>query len=119
MVGKDTEFELTSVVFEQQQLLIATNQFQKGDSIRVKIPARDVSITRVPVESSIVNVIETTITDIDDPGQGPVALLRLGCGEQHLFARITRKSLADMKLTHGETVYAQIKGGALMSDHDR
>lgn len=116
---KDPEFELTSVRFENQQLLIVADQFRKGDGIRVKIPARDVSITRAPVESSIVNVIETTIAEIDDPGHGPAALLRLGCGEQHLFARITRKSLADLKLTRGETVYAQIKGVALMTDHDR
>ena len=36
-----------------------------------------------------------------------------------LLARITRKSLIEMDLKPGETIHAQIKGVALISDHDR
>ena len=112
-------FSLTPLSFEGQTLLIAADHFRTGDHIRVKIPARDVSLIRTPIESSIVNVLPTIITDISDPGSGPSALLKLQCGEQQLLARITRKSLHDLKFEVNEKVFAQIKGVALMSDHER
>lgn len=112
-------FSLTPLSFEGQTLLIAADHFRTGDHIRVKIPARDVSLIRTPIESSIVNVLPTVITDISDPGSGPSALIKLQCGEQQLLARITRKSLVDLKFEVNEKVFAQIKGVALMSDHER
>ncbi|MFT7218935.1 MAG: molybdate transport system ATP-binding protein [Candidatus Azotimanducaceae bacterium] len=112
-------YSLTPLSFEGQFLLIAADHFRTGDHIRVKIPARDVSLIRTPIESSIVNVLPTVITDISDPGFGPSALIKLQCGEQQLLARITRKSLHDLKFEVNEKVFAQIKGVALMSDHER
>ena len=113
-------YGLTEVRFEEEKLLIAADRYAVGDSIHIRVPARDVSLARErPTGSSIINVIETTIRDIMDPGEGPTAVLRLGCGKQFLLARITRKSLDDLQLKPGETIFAQIKGVALITDYER
>jgi len=119
VVVTDEDFSLTEVSFEQQTIYISSDKFRPGDDIRVKIPARDVSLSRQRHSSSIINVIETTISSIMDPGDGPTAMVKLSCGEQHLLTRITRKSLKELALRPGEKVFAQIKGVALMTDYER
>ena len=112
-------YGLVTVALEQETLYINAADLQQDDVVRVRIPARDVSLTRQPFESSIVNVIRTRVDSIDDPGQGSAATVTLSCGGQKLLARITRLSLRDLAFKPGETVFAQIKGVALMTDHDR
>ena len=79
------------------------------------MPARDVSICRHrPEDSSILNILPVTIAEIEDTS-APRLLLRLSLGQQHLLARITRRSAVELKLREGEQVYAQIKSAALLT----
>ena len=55
------------------------------------------------------------IVDVE-PGQRSRVLVRLQVGEQFLLARVTRKSLDELSLATGDTVYAQVKSVALLSD---
>lgn len=112
------QYSLTELQFEDTQLLVSASQLNVGESVRVKIPARDVSLSRQRNESSIINVIATTIEDIRDPGTGASAVVKLKCGNQFLIALITRKSLQELRFEIGESVFAQIKGVALMTQHD-
>ena len=114
------EHALTRVDFEGQPMYIAADKYHTGDIIRIRIPARDVSLAREQAgTSSILNILETQIEEIYDPGTGPTAVIRLSCGKQSLLARITRKSLLEMELKPGESIYSQIKGVALITDHER
>ena len=61
--------------------------------MRLRVPARDVSLCRSrPKDSSILNILEVNIDSIED-GQRSQVLVRLRIGEQYLLARVTRKSL--------------------------
>lgn len=116
----DEKYNLTSLDLEGQTLIVSAPGFKTDDQVRVKIPARDVSITRErAVSSSILNVIECRVESIRNMGDEPGALVRLGAGNQVLLARITRKSIDDLSLKAGDPVFAQIKGIALMIDHER
>ena len=120
VTGQDPDNELTILNFENQTMYLAARSHSPGDTIRVRIPARDVSLTRrKPEASSILNVFEGTINEIHDDRDGPTVVVLVSCGEQQLLARITRKSLSDLSLNVGQRVYAQVKGVALMVNNDR
>ena len=85
-----------------------------GEKIRLRIYARDISITRQPAsDSSILNILPAKIIDIIDLGKGQ-AILKLHCYQQILLARLTNKSIEQLKLTKGDHVFAQIKGIAIL-----
>ena len=116
----DSTYSLTSLEVDGQRLMVSKAGFSVGDQVRVRIPARDVSITREPArETSILNVLECTVRTITDPGEGPAAMVNMTCGRQTLLARITRRSLHELLLREGDKVYAQIKGVALMIEYER
>lgn len=116
----DGDYSLTRVNFENQPIYISGDRYAKGDQITIRVPARDVSLTRSPAtDSSIINILSARVYEIHDPGDGPSAMVKLKAGEQFLLARITRKSLSTLALAPGDSVYVQIKGVALMTDYDR
>lgn len=55
------------------------------------------------------------LTAIEASGEARM-LLQLSLGNQHLLARITRKSAAELGLTVGDSLYAQIKSAPLLSE---
>jgi len=82
--------------------------------LRVRVPARDVSIAlSEPQQSSILNILPATVVAIDHEETNR-SLLRLAVGNVPLLARLTRKSALQLGLAPGMTVYAQIKGVALL-----
>ncbi len=120
VIDTEAAYALTRVSLDGQTLYISAEGFDPGELIRVKIPARDVSLTRTKAtETSIINIIEGTVLDIQPASNGPVATVTLACGQQRLLARITRKSVNDLGLMAGDKVFAQIKGVALLTDYER
>jgi molybdate transport system ATP-binding protein len=111
----DDEYHLTRVDFAGGGLWIGGSARTLGTRLRVRVHARDVSITLTrPVQTSILNVLPARLEAIQDDGPERVNLrLRLGDGGPPLLARITRRSLAALALGPGMSVYAQIKGVAL------
>jgi molybdate transport system ATP-binding protein len=114
---QDQQFQLTELLVGGQLPLYVTSlQHAIGDRLRLRIPARDVSITLHKAEhSSILNILPATIDDIEQ-SDGPRVLLRLDVAGQKLLVRVTRKSLLQLQLSIGQPVYAQIKTVALLSD---
>lgn len=120
VAAQDEAFCLTTADFEGHTLYLSARDYKVGDQLSVSIPARDVSIARnEPADSSILNLIPAIVAGLHDPGDGPSALVRLRIGEQHLLARITRKSLRGLGIKAGDAVYAQIKGVALTTELER
>ena len=92
---------------------------QLGDSIRLQIYAKDVSVTlSKPSKTSILNIIPAQITQIKLIDKG-YAVVTLNCSGERILARITQKSVRELALTIGHHVFAQIKGVALLSDSTR
>lgn len=113
----DSEYGLTTLVFDSQHLQVTDTHLLPDARIRVQIPARDVSISLTPDhKSSILNTIECHIESIKVEESARV-LIRLSTGEQYLLARITRRSMDSLGLQSGKTVYAQIKSVALLTEY--
>lgn len=111
----DDHYNLTELSVEGHPLLVNRMPHAPGKSRRVRIPARDVSICRTrPPDSSILNIFPVTVTEIEQTNASRV-LLQLSLGSQSLLARITRKSVAELKLQTGDKVYAQVKSAALLT----
>ncbi len=114
----DLEFGLTTLHFSGGQLSVPHQNYSIGESLRVQILARDVSLVASPpaFQTSVLNVLVATVMEIGpiEPGQPFVDIkLDIGCP---LLATITRKSLAALKLHPGQKVHAQIKAVALTHD---
>jgi molybdate transport system ATP-binding protein len=112
----DLQFGLSELEVEGNTLFV--NQLLKtvGGKCRVRIPARDISICRRrPDDSSILNILPVKLLEIE-PTSGSRVLLRLALGQQHLLARITRKSVYELDLKVGDEIFAQIKSVALLSE---
>ena len=80
-----------------------------SDSVRLRVNASDVSLSRVKAESStILNILPCTIVAIDAENTA-TDLVKLQLGDEYLIARITRRSSQVLGLQTGDQVYAQIK----------
>ena len=111
----DPEYGLTELEVEGEILLVG-QQRTPGQSRRLRIPARDVSVCRQrPLDSSILNILPVTLTQLEADGEARV-MLRLALGAQYLLARITRKSASRLQLQVGDRLFAQIKSAALLME---
>jgi molybdate transport system ATP-binding protein len=114
VAGHDTEFELTVLDFPGGRISIPRRDLPPGRPVRVRILARDVSITlERQTRTSILNVLPATIESMSPEGPSQV-LVRLSAGGAPLLARVTRKSATLLGLRPGSAVYAQVKSVALV-----
>jgi len=87
-----------------------------GKRLRVKIQARDVSLSRQPGEhSSILNLLPVTLTGEVPADNSAHVLIRLEAAGTPLLARITRYSRDQLQLAPGQTLWAQIKAVAVLA----
>jgi len=111
--GHDDHYHLTEARFEGGQFTVARQHVELGETLRLRVQARDVSLALSRTEdSSILNVLEATVTEIAAEPEGR-ATVRLSLGATALLARITEKSRDRLGLVPGMRVYAQVKSVAL------
>ncbi|MCW8843445.1 MAG: TOBE domain-containing protein, partial [Rhodobacteraceae bacterium] len=80
-----------------------------GACLRVRIRAQDVILSRgVPEGLSALNVLAGRIVSLRT-GEGSGALVRIACDEEHILARITRRSAEAMGLAEGDAIHAIVK----------
>ena len=85
-----------------------------GDCVRVRLAARDVSVTLThQPDTSILNILPVTVDQLSEENNAQVTV-RLLAGDTPILSRITRKSASDLELKPGKKVYAQIKSVALL-----
>ena len=112
----DAPMGLARVALDGAGLWIAApSAATPGSRVRVVVHARDVSLALDrPGRLSVLNVLEGTVTAIGDVPRVPsLALVRVEVGGCRLLARITRRSVAELGLAPGRTVYALVKSAAL------
>ena len=86
-----------------------------GRRVRLRVLARDVSLTRTPqTGTSIGNQLRGTIEAIADDEHPALALVRVRVGTAPVVARLTRRSAHSLELAVGMPVWAQVKTVALM-----
>lgn len=115
VVAHDVEYHLTRVAFSDGYLDVPLLVAAIGQSVRIQINARDVSITlKASLETSILNVLPATIMGIL-PVQFGHVVVQLSLGEEVVLAHISHKSLNCLGLQTGMSVYVQIKGTSILN----
>jgi len=116
VVGHDPDYGLSQLLFEGQALWVSQLDLPTGSPLRLRLPARDISLCRErPEQTSILNLLQAQVAGIE-ASKGSRVLVQLTVGQQRLLARITRKSLDALELTVGDEIVAQVKSVALLSD---
>jgi molybdate transport system ATP-binding protein len=113
--GHDEEYRLTRLDFAGGEFTIPRQPLAVGSPVRLRLAARDVSLTlQRQSGTSILNILPAAVDEIslDDEAQVTVRLI---AGSVPILARITRKSAAELGLQPGMQVYAQAKSIALLN----
>ncbi len=118
VVAHDEQYHLTMLECRFGRLWVRALQKPIGYRLRVRIPARDVSLSlEEENQSSILNIWRAKVVEISAASPGQV-LVKLCCpeskGDQPLLARITSKSHDRLKLQIGMQLYARIKSVGLL-----
>ena len=110
--GYDDNYKLTTIDFSGGQFLVSRKQLPVGCDVRLRIEARDVSLTiERQSKTSILNILPAIVDEITNEGEAQV-MVRLKLGEELLLSCITKKSAELMRLQTGKHIYAQIKSVA-------
>ena len=112
--GHEADYHLTLADFPGGRLRVAQQKREIGQSLRLRVLARDVSLTLAPqVDTSILNILPARVVALADDSPGQV-MVALDAGGTALLARITKKSVDALALVPGCAVYAQVKGVAIV-----
>lgn len=115
----EAELGITCIICDGQKIYVPMAQVQSQsqvqskvqshDKVRIKIAAKDVSITKVkPEATSILNILKAQVFEIKMQDHFQV-LLKLKLNQQYILSKITNKSLLGLNLAPGDEVYVQIK----------
>lgn len=100
------------------ELFAQSGSHRAGDQLRLRIHARDVSLSLSEHrDSSVLNILPATVKSIQQIVSGQV-LVTLGAGssnDQPLFARISHASAVRLNIVEGMPLWAQIKAVALLA----
>ncbi len=109
----DPRYALTTLRFPGGRFLVAHHPAPPGTPVRVRVLARDVSLTLDPPQrTSILNIVAARVAELSEDGPAQV-MVRLDAGGPALLARVTRRSAEALGLQPGLAVYAQVKSVAL------
>jgi molybdate transport system ATP-binding protein len=112
----DTDYGITRLDFMGQQLSVPIQDIATGQVLRVHIHSKDVSLATQPPEglTSVLNILKTTVRKIGE-NVGYSVDIELDAG-QTLLATITRKSLSNLNLRPGQSIYAYIKAIRMVNE---
>ena len=114
VVMHDDEFGLTYLDSPLGQFSVLKRSIAIGDNVRILVAARDVSITlNRQVDTSILNIFPAVIDQIEDADKAQVTIRLISSGVR-ILSRLTKKSVAVMRLKVGSEVYVQTKSVAIL-----
>ncbi len=109
----DPKWDLRVVNFAGGQIWVS---FQDGERVRLRIRARDVSLSLTAHDdSSILNILPVIVEDIAVHKEGCFAMVRCRFGDDVILSRITLRSVEKLKLRKKQKVFAQIKSVAILA----
>ena len=115
VLKRDSEFNLMHLDFLGGQFIVPDNGFPVQTKVRIRVVARDVSLTKSKqVDTSILNIFPAMVQEIVNEGEAQV-MVRLQIKETILLACITRKSSYKLRLEKGSEVFVQVKSVAILS----
>lgn len=112
---RSEEWQLARVAFDGGDLWLRDSGVPVGQRVRLRVLARDVSLTTVePRHTSIQNHFPCVIDSIAPDAHPSQVLLRVRCGPSVLLARITRRAQDSLGLQPGGAAWVQVKSVALV-----
>jgi molybdate transport system ATP-binding protein len=115
VVERDTQWHLLRAVFDGGELWLRDSGETIGQRIRVRILARDISLAlSAHDDNSILNRLPARVLDIVPDRDDAMSLIRLSVGSSILIARLTRRSVENLRIGVGAAVCAQIKSVAIV-----
>jgi molybdate transport system ATP-binding protein len=107
---RDTRWHLALAEFEGGKLWIRDPGLPLGGKVRLRILARDVSLSRKRLEgASILNLLPATVMEVA-PGDHPaVVLARVNVNGTPFVARLTARSADTLGLAPGQETWMQVK----------
>ena len=115
VVGHDDQFNLMYLDFSGGQFTVTDRELPLESKVRLRVSARDVSLTQeLQTDTSILNIFSAIVDEIVPEGRSQV-MVRLKIKDVTMLSCITRKSAELLDLNPGKEVYAQIKSVALLS----
>jgi len=115
VVRHDDRFNLMNLDFSGGQFTVTDRELPLESKVRLRVSARDVSLTQeLQTDTSILNIFSAIVDEIVPEGRSQV-MVRLKINDVTMLSCITRKSAELLDLNPGKQVYAQIKSVALLS----
>jgi molybdate transport system ATP-binding protein len=112
---RDAQWHLCRVAFAGGSLWIRDSGAPVGTRARVRVLARDVSLSlNRPEGTSIANALPGTVEDIANDAHPGQAMLGIRVGHQVFLARVTRRSVHTLGLAAASPVWLQVKSAALL-----
>ena len=112
VAGHDAATGITHFAFNGGEVVGPRVEVPEGTEVNLRIRSRDVAIALDrPGRTSILNILPGTVVEIG-PNDGPQAHVLLDVGAP-LWARIMRRSVDELELGPGRTVYALVKAVAV------
>ena len=112
---RDARWQLARMDFAGGSLWLRDTGLALGQSVRLRVLARDVSIAlEQPRHSSIQNLLPCVVQALEPDAHPSQQRVRLRCGASTLLARITARSSYALALAPGQSVWAQVKSVALV-----
>ena len=118
VIAYDAHYQLLTLQLPDcpLQIRVAHAPLAVGKQLRVKVQARDVSLSQQAEEhSSILNRLPVTVTQDIAADNSAHVLVRLDAGGTPLLARITRFSRDHLHVHPGQALWAQIKAVAVLA----
>jgi molybdate transport system ATP-binding protein len=112
---RDARWHLARMDFDGGSLTVRDGGHAIGTAVRVRVPARDVSLALTePKDSSIVNTLRGELRALAPDVHPAAALALVQVGGVSLIARLTQQSAHRLRLAPGVPVWVQIKSVALL-----
>lgn len=111
----DTRFNLTYLDSVAGRFTVMQTDLPIGAEVRLRIHAKDVSITlRRQSDTSIQNIFAAIVDDLSPASEAQMTV-RLLANEVPVLSRITKKSVDVLNLNKGKQVFIQVKCVSLLS----
>ena len=115
VLGIDAPWHLVQVGFEGGALWVRDSSLAVGQTVRLRVLARDVSVTlAAATDTSIQNHLPCVVDAITPDAHPSQTLLRLRCGDTVLLSRVTARGVHALGLHVGMAAWAQVKSVALV-----
>ncbi len=115
ITGHDETYDLSHLEFAGGRFLVPRVGLALGQPVRLRVQARDVSLTRERQSgTSILNSFPAIVDDVAEESPSQV-LVRLTLSGVPILSRITRLSAATLELEPGRELFVQVKSVAVLA----